>query len=309
MESNVELSKHQKRSKNPPNKYKPPDIPQAATLTQNYYPAATIQNPSPTLSYAESAQAVKTPTQSRKRSLPDDPSTTVRRQVPAPPHRSDVYTPTPSKHIPLPPIQLFANHHAPDHVMQDPFNQSQGPIDWADDVNKDNFYDRVNKVHTLLRELHQELDNAQRDDSLQGVLEDEDIDEQLIKLSAILPSYTSNSHITPVMKSISDLQKAIAQVSDRLDKSEAQLTLNSKNKSLSGSIHATLISALKSSPVRFFTLLGRKPGPNRSYFFRNSSEPWTGLHRTGSMWFGLGSETGSDQFYIQILYKLLFTTK
>ena len=235
MESNVELRKHQKRSKNPLNKYKPPDIPQSITLTQNYHPAATIQNPSPTLSYAESAQAVKTPTQSCKRSLPDDPSSTVRCQVLVPPHtpaRSEIYTPTPSKHIPLPPIQLFTNHHTPDHVMQDPFSQSQGPIDWADNVNEDNFYDRVNKIHTLLRELHQELDNMQRDDSLQGVLEDKDIDEQLIKLSAILPSYTSNLHITPVMKSISDLQKAIAQVSDRLDKSEAQLTLNSKNKTL-----------------------------------------------------------------------------
>ena len=56
--------------------------------------------------------------------------------------------------------------------MQDPFTQSQGPINWADDVNKDNFYDRVNKIHTLLRELHQELDNTWRDDSFQEVLED-----------------------------------------------------------------------------------------------------------------------------------------
>ena len=134
--------------------------------------------------------------------------------------------------------------------MQDPFSQSQGPIDQADNVNEDNFYDQVNKIHTLLRELHQELDNMWRDDSLQGVLEDEDIDEQLIKLSAILPSYTLNSHITPVMKSISDLQKAIAQVSDRLDKSKAQLTQNSKNKSLSGSIHATPVNPpMETSPL------------------------------------------------------------
>ena len=85
-------------------------------------------------------------------------------------------------------------------------------------------------------------------------------------------------------------------------------TLFADNGPYPDAFSAGMTSALKSSLVWFFTLLGQKLGPNWSYFIWNSSEPWTGPHRTGSMWFSLSSETSSDRFYIQILYKLLFTT-
>jgi hypothetical protein len=70
------------------------------------------------------------------------------------------------------------------------------------------------------------------------VLEDTDIDEQLIKLSAVLPSYTANSHITPVIRGLSDLQKLVGQIAEKLDKQEHQLAHTPADKSLSGSVHA-----------------------------------------------------------------------
>ena len=68
-------------------------------------------------------------------------------------------------------------------------------------------------------------------------------------------------------------------------------------------------SALKSSLVWFFTLLGWKLGLNWSCFIQNYTELQTGPLRTGSEWSGPGSWTGPDWFYIHKLHTNYFVNK
>ena len=229
MASNAEFSNRTKDSL-PTHKNRPPRTPNSdPPLNSPKSQASTA------LSYTDGNQ--KTPTQtSGKRKIDEE-----NHPIPPPPSQSFI-TPkkslgyNPSTRPQLDPLILVQET---DHVMQDPFvpppNGHSQSINWADDVS---FYTRLNKILDLLKDLHSELDAARNDQTLPSITEDEEIDEQLVKLAAILPSYTSNSMVTPVMRGISNLQELVGQMSARLQKMEAA-NMPPPDKSLKGSLHTT----------------------------------------------------------------------
>ena len=233
-----------KVTKLPPNKIKPPDI-YTQPPYKTYTPTKSHRDSSQALSYSN--ELLKTPTQTTgKRKL--DAQTTGKRKLDdcnqATPHRSrnppfqttpGIPTP-PSPRPHVEPLVLVPDSQFSDHVMEDPFTSASHSqdLDWSDEL----FYSRVNKIQSLLKDLHVELDCARNEQNLALVLEDEDVEEQLIKLSAILPSYTSNSMVTPVMKGPTSPQEMMGQLSDRLVKLETTNLPTHQNKTLAGSIHA-----------------------------------------------------------------------
>jgi hypothetical protein len=147
----------------------------------------------------------------------------------------------PPNQPPLEPLVFSSTSQDADHVMHDPFGQpfngQSQELDWSDD---DHYYTRLNRIQVLLRDLHTELDTARNEQSIALILEDEDVEEQLIKLAAILPSFTSNSMVTPVMKGLSNLQEMMGKLTERITKMESPHSLTpSADKALSGSIHAS----------------------------------------------------------------------
>ena len=235
MASNHELSNLINNSQYAPEKQKPPNIPLLS-------PTPPLSQSSITLSYTDATQ--KTPTQATGKRKHVDGNNTPRRPAPSqafitpPKNARSPPSPSPSSRPEIAPLAFSRDS---DHVMNDPFQSvspfnAQGQIlDWSDD---NHFYTRLSKVQGLLKELHTELDHARNEQTLTRITEDEDIEELLIGLSAILPSFTTNSAITPVMTNISNIQDALGLISDRLQKLESNKTPTTHNKDLSGSVHA-----------------------------------------------------------------------
>jgi hypothetical protein len=181
---NAEHSNTKRVPKIPPNKPKAPDI----SAQQPYTPRTQS---SQALSYTEGNQT--TPTQTMGKRKHDDRNHASHRPPPSNPHSpsgSPELTLPPPNQPRIEPLVFQAVTHDPDHVMHDPFSHSfdgqPQELDWSDD---DHYYTRLNRIQVLLRDLHSELDTARNElsISLTGILEDEDVEEQLIKLSAILP--------------------------------------------------------------------------------------------------------------------------
>ena len=234
MESNAELSNLKNVSKLPPNKIKPPDI----LPLRDYETYTPKSHSSRTTVYTNVHPGLKTPTQTTGKRKHDDSIHAVHRAPPTQPFQSPPNIPTPTTLRPhIDPLILAPASQDSDHVMNDPFASSpvNQATDWPDD---EHFFTRSNRIQSLLSDLHMELDCARNEQTLAAILEDEEVEEQLIKLSAILPSYTSNSMVTPVMKGLTNLQVMMGHLSDRLSKLESTSPPTPINKTLSGSIHA-----------------------------------------------------------------------
>ena len=241
MASHKEPSNIQKSLIPPPKKPKPPNIASPHPMTP--------KTQSSTLSYTDGADQT-TPTNLGKRSRGKDISYTADavQRKPSPPHlktptrklSSNQATPRPQ----LDSLALFPPAaHDTDQVMCDPFLPLSGnptqtsEVDWTDE---EQYYTRLNKIQNLLKTLHEELEKARNEDSLASIIEDEETEEYLIKLTSILPSFTTNSHISPVMKGISELQSMMDQIKKQIQHSTSNMASAppQTDKSLQGSLHA-----------------------------------------------------------------------
>ena len=246
MASNHELSNLINTSQSAPKNPKPPNIPLLSPTPPS------LSQSSIALSYTDASQ--KTPTQATGKRKHADGNNTPRQPTPSqafitpPKNAGSPPSPSPSSR---PEIILIAFSRDPDHVMNDPFqaisafNTQNQILDWLDD---NHYYTRLNKIQGLLRELHAELDLAQNEQTLTKITEDEDIEELLIGLSAILPSFTTNSAITPVMTNISSIQDTLSLISDRLQKMESIKSPTTYSNDLSGSVHAPTSYASLAAP-------------------------------------------------------------
>lgn len=105
---------------------------------------------------------------------------------------------------------------------------------------------RLNKVQVLLKELHTELDNARKESSLNSIIEDDKVKGLLTSFATILPSYTTNSHNSPVMANI---QALIGQTNEKITTPAAQPTHTAPNEFLESSMHApTAFAATAARP-------------------------------------------------------------
>jgi hypothetical protein len=231
---NAESSNIQNVLNTLPNKRKPPNI-------SNSLPSTPKTQQSPTLSYADASQ--KTPTQIIGKRTHSERSPVDHRRTHSPgfksPRIASGYEIRPLRPQ-LEPLILAPASQEPDHVMQDsPFNNPSQSPDWSEEHR---YYTRLNKIQNLLKDLLSELDGASNDNYLGSIIEDEETDVYLNKLAAILPSYTSNSMISPVIQGISNIQDLMGQFTKRLQRLEESTVPPVINKSLSGSIHARPIS-------------------------------------------------------------------
>ena len=131
----------------------------------------------------------KTPTQNNRKRKLEERTDKARCQS----RPSFTSTDRPSGLAPHPlidPLVLVPATQEPDHVMEDPFiaesplNNQPQDMDWSEE---DRYYMCLNKIHTLLNDLHTELDNARIEGNLEFITKDSEIDEQLVKLATILP--------------------------------------------------------------------------------------------------------------------------
>ena len=234
MASHKEPSNIQKTQNPPPKKPKPPNIPSP-------HPA-TPKTQSSTLSYTDGDDQT-TPTNLGKRRNSGD-SDTVQRK-PSPPHlktptrHSISAQPMSTSHPHLDPLTLFGASQDSDQVMKDPFispfgNPTQS-IDWSEE---EQYYTRLNKIQNLLKALSEELEKARSEDSLKSIIEDEETEEYLVQISGILPGFTTNSHISPVLKGITDLQTMMGQIQQQIQLNTPYNAPHQSDKSLQGSLHA-----------------------------------------------------------------------
>ena len=234
MAPNKEFSNIQKAHIPPQKKHKPPNIPSPHPIT----PKTQYS----TLSYTDGpGDDQTTPTNLGKRRNSGDTEAVQRK--PSPPHLKTPTRPSDSTkstpHPQLDPLTLFAASQDPDQVMQDPFispfgNPTQS-IDWSEE---DQYYTRLNKVQNLLKALHEELEKARNEDILTSIIEDEETEEYLVKLTGILPSFTTNSHISPVLKGITDLQTMMEQIKQQIHNNASNGASSQTDKTLQGSLHA-----------------------------------------------------------------------
>ena len=224
---NAELSNIHNSPTPVPKKRKPPNISSSLPSTPK------LQSPS-TLSYTEEDQQTPKQTAGKKRShedsvIEDQPA----RRPPTfktPPKYNGPAHPPSQPH--LDPIILAPASQDSDHLMQDPFTTSPFSVDWSEE---ERYYTRLNRIQELLKNLHTEIDLAKNEDSLESILEDEETEGYLIKISSFLPSFTTNSHISPIIKGITDLQTLMGQLNQKIQ------TINTPiqhDKSLQGSMHA-----------------------------------------------------------------------
>jgi hypothetical protein len=133
-------------------------------------------------------------------------------------------------------------------MMDDPFTSPFGnppqEFDWADE---DQYYTRLNKIQTLLKSLNEEFEKAQTEDYLNSIIEDEETEGYLIRISGLLPSFTTNSHISPIAKGIADLQAMLGQMNQQIQSAAAINALPQADKSLQGSAHA--VSSYGTNPA------------------------------------------------------------
>ena len=94
-----------------------------------------------------------------------------------------------------------------------PFDNPTQSIDWSEE---EQYYTRLNKIQNLLKALNEELEKARSEDSLKSIIEDEETEEYLVQLSGILPGFTTNSHISPVLKGITDIQTMMGQIQQQI---------------------------------------------------------------------------------------------
>ena len=234
MASHKELSNIQKSLIPPPKKPKPPNIPTPHPITP--------KTQSSTLSYTDGDDQT-TPTNLGKRRSSGD-SEAVQRK-PSPPHlktptrHSNSGHPTNTSRPQLDPLTLFATSQDSDQVMEDPlispFNNPTQSIDWSEE---EQYYTRLNKIQNLLKALNEELEKARSEDSLTSIIEDEETEEYLVRLTGILPSFTTNSHISPVLKGITDLQTMMGQIKQQIQLNTPYNAPLQSDKSLQGSLHA-----------------------------------------------------------------------
>ena len=235
MAPNAEPSFTQKPPNLAPNIPKPPNITQSLPNTPN-----TQSTPLP--------DTQKTPTQStgkRHHGYNEATQAEGRRFTPYPPPRSNTQSsatqPDPTQPIHHPQIDPFnlspEPSQEPDQVMQDLFTGTYNPPQARWDK-EERYYDCLHKIQSSLKTLHSELEFARKEEMLSMVLEDEETDEYLTRLSILLPSYTTNAHINPVMKGIADLQAMMHQMNNQLQKPGTQSGPPQGNKTLYSSIHA-----------------------------------------------------------------------
>ena len=256
MASNVEYSSNNnpKRAIKPAHaRRKPPDkiYPNEAT---HPIPPAHIVTPlhSPTLSYVSDTPESHTPTQTLGKRRLEDPTEPDRNRGPPPPIPN---TPKPTRTIPPPhapmsidPIQLVTNQ------TQD---QDLAPMDPAEDINffgptqdmiptqeiwsdKDYQIDRLNRARVISSELIYLLEAADADGCVNFILGDKIIEDNLAKLSSIFPTSPSNLLLKPLSTGLSDLQKMVSEMAQKLDKLDNQPSYEHPNKTLHGSIHAPI---------------------------------------------------------------------
>ena len=228
MASNAELSNIHNSPTPVPKKRKPPNIPSSLPTTPK------LQSQS-TLPYADADQQTPKQTAGKKRSLEDSVSEAQ------PPRRPPVFQSPPnhnsSRHPPLhltEPTVLVPASQDSDHMMQDPFySPSSQSTDWSEE---EQYYTRLNRIQDLLKNLHTEIIIARKEEVLDFIMEDEETDDLLTKLANILPSYTTNSHITPIMKGIANLQEMMGLLNQKIQ--DVNSPAAQPDKSLQGSIHA-----------------------------------------------------------------------
>jgi hypothetical protein len=127
-----------------------------------------------------------------------------------------------------------------DSIMQNPdndanfFSQPTTTVDWSEDPQ----IARLSKVRSLVKDLLNEINTAKKEEYLDFIIEDTEVEDHFVQLARVLPSYTTNYQLKPIFTGIEDLQKMVVQMAGKLDKVTSQAHSQS-DKSLQGSIHTT----------------------------------------------------------------------
>ena len=106
--------------------------------------------------------------------------------------------------------------------------------DWAE---HDHHFDRRGQVQYLLSKIWRELDDTQKEECLNFVVDDPLTKNEFLQLSNFFPSSPLSTQLNPIFTGITNIQKLIENFSEKIDKLTPNLEPH-PDKTINGSIHA-----------------------------------------------------------------------